>query len=569
MFSKIKKSLFAAILVGIIALTPVILSTPGCTPEQADVLTEIIVQALASWNLEDEQLDSIPQDVDIHDTTEITLTKIDLTPKFPPIGDQGSYGTCVAWAVGYNLKTALNAIDNQWTASQLSSTTNITSPKDLFWSIPKDLKGEDCNGTQFESAMDALISRGGASLATAPYVEMGDCSQSPPGSWATDAADNKLVNYRKIADQSNPASMTVANFKAYLAEGRPVAIGARLGDRFMKWNSDAVIDNDTYLNPGMQHAYHAMVLAGFDDSKSAFKVINSWGTGWGNYGYIWVDYDFFVSNFCFAGFVAQNTNNTNVSGGEVNSGDLSDGLDVMAWNLVEEDNPESDQILDRQITYNVFNSGTETVYSSSDWSILYMYYNAYDANDYGILIHDYYTDDFSTIPGENGYYENGYGIAGSWWNYINVPSGKSVAAALYNQDDADFKFTFTMPSTLNGQYYLVLIADGFENLKEVNEDNNYIFWAKSDGKPFEFVNGVIQNGKSAKSAIARNIPARFANHDKQSLVKGNNLNTYSPQEIMKLIKHRKATGDLQKKVNEYHQLKNSAIQSKQKSMVKY
>lgn len=569
MISKLKKSLFAALIVAIIALSPVILSTPGCTPEQTDILTEIIVQALASWNLEDEQLDSIPQDVDIHDNTQITETKVDLTPKFPPIGDQGSYGTCVAWAVGYNLKTALNAIDNQWTAAQLSSTSNITSPKDLFWSIPTDQKGSDCNGTQFESAMDALISRGGASLATAPYVDMGDCSQSPPGSWASDAADNKLVNYRKIADQSNPASMTVQNFKAYLAEGRPIAIGARLGDRFMKWNSDAVIDYDTYLNPGMQHAYHAMVLAGYDDNKSAFKVVNSWGTGWGNNGYIWVDYDFFVSSFCFAGFVAQNTNNTNVSGGEVNSGDIVSGLDVMAWNLVEEDNPESEEILGRQITYNVFNSGTETVYSSSRWSILYMYYNAYDANDYGILIHDYYTDEFSTIPGENGYYENGYGIAGSWWNYINVPSGKSVAAALYNQEDADFRFTFTMPSTLNGQYYLVLIADGFDNLKEVNEDNNYIFWSKSDGKPFDFVNGVIQNAKAAKSAIVRTIPAKFANNDRQTLVKGNNLNTYSPQEIMKLIRHNKSTGELQRKANEFHQLKNVSVQNKQKRMITY
>lgn len=569
MFRKIKKSIFAAVLIIATAITPVVLTTPGCTPETAEILTEILVQALASWNLEDEQLDSIPQDVDIHDNTNITETKVDLVPKFPPIGDQGSYGTCVAWAVGYNLKTALNAIDNQWTASQLSNTSNITSPKDVFWAIPNNLKGDDCNGTQFESAMDMLISRGGASVATAPYVQMGDCSQSPPGSWASDAADNKLVNYRKIADQSNPASMTVQNFKAYLSEGRPVAIGARLGDRFMKWKSDAVIDFDTYNNPGMQHAYHAMVLAGYDDSKSAFKVINSWGTGWGSLGYIWIDYDFFVNEFCFAGFVAQNPNNTNISGNEVNPNDIVDGLDVMAWNLLEEDNPESTDILGRQITYNVFNSGTATVYSSSRWSILYMYYNAYDANDYGILIHDYYTDEFSTIPGDNGYYENGYGIAGSWWNYIDVPTGKSVAAALYNQDDADFLFRFTMPSTLNGQYYLVLIADGFEDLKEVNEDNNYIFWAKSDGKPFEFVDGVIQNGKAAKSTIARNIPAKFANHDRQSLVKGDNLNTYSPQEIMKLIKHRKASGDLQKKVNEFHQLKNSAVQSKQKGMVKY
>src|SRR4051812_45910491 len=35
-------------------------------------------------------------------------SQVDLTSKFPPVGNQGQYGTCTAWAVAYNLKTALN-----------------------------------------------------------------------------------------------------------------------------------------------------------------------------------------------------------------------------------------------------------------------------------------------------------------------------------------------------------------------------------------------------------------------------------------------------------------------------
>ena len=515
-------------------------------------MTDIIVQSMASWDAENEKLDEIPQDLDINDNTGGIPSSVDLSSKFPPIGDQGSYGTCVAWAVGYNLKTALNGIDNQWSASQLGQTQNQTSPKDLYWSIPASAKGSDCNGTQFESAMDALISRGGASLATVPYANLGNCSQTPPQDWTQDASDNKLVNYRKIADVSNAASMTISNFKSYLAEGRPIAFGARLGDRFMRWNSDAVIDNDTYLNPGMQHAYHAMVLAGYDDSKGAFKVINSWGKTWGNNGTIWVDYDFFVQSFCFAAFVAQNKSDVNISGNQVGSGDIITGLDLLAWNLVDEDNPTSTDQLDREITYNVFNSGSQTVKATSRWSILYMYYNAYDANDYGILIHDYYTDEFSTVPGANDIWPAGYGLAGSWWNYIDVPSGKSVAASLYSQPDADFLFYYSMPNTLTGKYYLVLVADGFNDLAEANEDNNYYFYSQADGKPFTFANGVIQNGKKAfKNAIVKKEPKPFANTVNQSLVSNTNLNTYSSSEIMKLIQHRKKTGELQQKVNKF------------------
>ncbi len=389
----------------------------SCSKEDVvDFLSELLVQAMASWNAEEENLDEIPQDLDINDNTTGLPASVDLSGKFPPIGDQGEYGTCVTWAVGYNLKTALNGIDNQWSASQLAQASNQTSPKDLFLAIPASQKGSNCNGTQFESAMDQLITRGSASLATVPYTSLGNCSQSPQSNWTQEAADNKLVNYRKIADKNNASSMTVDNFKAYLAEGRPVAIGARLGDRFMRWNSSAVIDYDTYQNPGMQHAYHAMVLAGYDDNRQAFKVINTWGSSWGNAGTIWVDYNFFISSFCFAAFVAQNKTDVNISGGQVGSGNIITGLDVLAWNLKDEDNPESTAPLDRQITYNVYNSGTETVRASSRWSILYMYYNAYDVNDYDIIIHDYYTDEFSNIPGDNQYWENGYGIAGSWWN---------------------------------------------------------------------------------------------------------------------------------------------------------
>jgi C1A family cysteine protease len=531
----------------------------SCTKEEVtDFLTELLVQTMASWNADEENLDEIPQDLDIIDPTGVLPSSVDMGQKFPPIGDQGEYGTCVTWAVGYNLKTALNGIDNQWTASQLAQAQNQTSPKDLFWAIPAAQKGSDCNGTQFEAAMDQLISRGGASLSTVPYANLGNCSQTPPSDWTQDAADNKLVNYRKIADQSNSASMTVENFKGYLAEGRPIAIGAKLGDRFMRWNSNAVIDYDTYQNPGMQHAYHAMVLSGYNDAKGAFKLVNTWGNSWGDNGTIWVDYDFFLSSFCFAAFVAQNKSDVNISGNEVGAGDIVSGLDVLAWNLVDYDNPESLNPLDRQLTYNVYNSGTELVRASARWSILYMYYNAFDANDYEILIHDYYTDEFSTVPGANEFWADGYGISGSWWNYIDVPSGLSVAAALYDDPEADFLYTYTMPNTLNGKYYLVLVADGFNNLTEVNEDNNFFFFSKDDGKPFDFVNGVLQGGKTGKQAIAQKEPARFANTPNQTLISKKNVNTYSSTEIMKLINHHRQNGELQRK----------ALQFKFKSQVK-
>jgi C1A family cysteine protease len=47
-----------------------------------------------------------------------------------------------------------------------------------------------------------------------------------------------------------------------------------------------------------------MVLSGYDDSKNAFRVRNSWGD-WGDDGSIWVDYDYFMNGFCIAVFMAE------------------------------------------------------------------------------------------------------------------------------------------------------------------------------------------------------------------------------------------------------------------------
>jgi C1A family cysteine protease len=46
---------------------------------------------------------------------------------------------------------------------------------------------------------------------------------------------------------------------------------------------------------------HAVLIVGYDDTLEAFKFVNSWGTFWGNEGYAWLSYNFFLppedSNF--------------------------------------------------------------------------------------------------------------------------------------------------------------------------------------------------------------------------------------------------------------------------------
>lgn len=526
-------------------LIPLLLS--GCVMLQScqnealnTLLLEILVSAANGWLVDDEDMEDIPEDIVIVDVDEDELAaSVSLESKFPPIGDQGSYGTCVVWAAGYNLKTALDAIDNNWTTSQLASSSNQTSPADLWSAIPSSSRGSGCNGTNFDPALTALISKGAASLSAVPYSKISCTSTSAKGN-----SSNKLANYRKIADADNNIGMTAANFKYYLNQGRPIVIGARLGDNFMSWNSSSVIKSDTYLQDGMQHAYHAMVLSGYDDNKNAFRVRNSWGKSWGDNGSIWVDYNFFLKSFVFAAFVAQNSNSVSVSGSTVASTDLTSGYDLMAYSATDVVSEEGTSDLDRTFSYQVYNSGTQDIAASKNWSVVYMYYNAADANDYQIIYEDYYTTEYGDNDDHYDYLptEATNALCGGYWNNVSVPSGSQVGD--------DFVISYTMP-TITGKYYLVVFADAFDAIAEGNEDNNFYFITAANGKPLEFNNGVITNQVVSSSLKALKQPAQFGNTEHQTPVCKGNENAYTPVEISRLVLHEKQTGKLAEKVNQY------------------
>lgn len=478
-------------------------------------------------------------------------SSVDLSPYFPPIGDQGSYGTCVAWATGYNHKSFLEAWDDNHRTTFNSN--QIFSPKYLFWSIPSSQKGADCNGTGFEPAYDIMISNGVANMASSPYTNLGDCSGSPSNSEHDNAANYKIESYRQV-------NVDVETLKQYLAQNRALSFGAKLGENFMAWNSDDVIYDDTDTYQG-QHAYHAMTLCGYDDNKGnngAFRVVNSWGTGWGDGGYIWVDYNFFVSgDFAFCAFAATNVFSNPDEDGDNQVDDPNSGTDLMAWELYDiQDNNYPGNPRARIAKYNAFNSGTESIPASYDWNILYIYYNANNANDYGIMLFDYYSDDYGN-PGDDGSLD-GYPEADgdqNWWNYINIPAGESVAQALYGGTDARFSWPYTMPE-ITGDYYLVIIVDGYDVISEYDESNNYFYLTDSEGGPITFSNGVMQE-TPAKNFEKNLNPQIGDTSPKQTARNNQHINTYTTKEIRQLINYRLASGDIKRKAAMYDKSNNT------------
>jgi C1A family cysteine protease len=63
--------------------------------------------------------------------------------------------------------------------------------------------------------------------------------------------------------------------------------GARPGRTMRALRGDAVLTEDIGQVGG-----HGMIVVGYDDTRKAFRIQNSWGRNWADGGYGWFGYEF-------------------------------------------------------------------------------------------------------------------------------------------------------------------------------------------------------------------------------------------------------------------------------------
>jgi C1A family cysteine protease len=194
----------------------------------------------------------------------------------PPVRNQGTEGSCVAFAVTYYARSAEQYYKTG--ASSFSDATNAFSPEYVF---NQAKVSSDCTGSAVVTCLDVLKNQGVCTWQSMPYSPYG-CTTLPNASQTAEAANYKIASYSRIINTDQSA------IKTMIASKHPVIAS------FMV---DVTFDNAT---PGFiwksltsNQGSHTMALCGYDDAKHAYKAVNSWGTNWGDAGYIWIDYDFF------------------------------------------------------------------------------------------------------------------------------------------------------------------------------------------------------------------------------------------------------------------------------------
>lgn len=198
---------------------------------------------------------------------------IDLSNNFPPPGDQGRLGSCVGWAVGYALKSYHEKVEEQW---EFSSKSTLFSPSWIY----NQINGGVDQGSLPSDALQLIVDSGAATLSTMPYNDV-DFSTQP----GTDARSE--AGYYKAASFAAVRSLDMV--KRSLASRTPVTIGIDVYDSLNYLSGSGSV----YSNyAGASLGGHAVTIVGYDDNAfgGAFKVINSWGTEWGDGGFFWLPY---------------------------------------------------------------------------------------------------------------------------------------------------------------------------------------------------------------------------------------------------------------------------------------
>ena len=195
----------------------------------------------------------------------------------PPVGNQGSESSCIAWATAY----ARSAEYFYYTGANIySSSTNIVSPEYIY---NQTKVNADCSsGTAFIVTLNLLVDKGVCNWASMPYSSSNGCSLLPTFTQDIEAANYKIPIFSRIYNYDQTA------IKNMIYTSHPVLTGVSIDANFRNaypgyiWNSYSGFSGD-----------HGVVICGYDDAKHAYLAINSWGTNWGDAGYIWIDYDFF------------------------------------------------------------------------------------------------------------------------------------------------------------------------------------------------------------------------------------------------------------------------------------
>jgi cathepsin L len=185
------------------------------------------------------------------------------------VKDQGLCNACWAFATNVPLEAGLVGVSAQKVQASEQELLSCSG-------------AGDCTGGFW--AFQFLVDHGTASQDNYGYTGRTDVCR-------TDIATPlRAVLWKFVApDGKIPATGAL---KTALCQHGPVAVGIVATDAFKRYTKKNNYDfSQPFNEQSNKDTNHAVAVVGWDESKHAWLIKNSWGTDWGIGGFAWVDYD--------------------------------------------------------------------------------------------------------------------------------------------------------------------------------------------------------------------------------------------------------------------------------------
>ena len=204
---------------------------------------------------------------------------IDYTPKMSPVRNQGTEGTCIAFASVVGVK--------EYQDKKEYDRLIRLSPRYLYY-LCKKFDGQPFqDGTYPRIAMKVLAKYGVAEESCWPYKPFQ--RDFPCANADKEAKRYRIKAYARL--------LSLLEMKRSLAINGPFLAGVKV---FKGWFSKRVIKSGLIPLPARKEQAvggHAVCILGFDDAKQVFKFKNSWGKSWADKGYGYLSYAY-VQKYC-------------------------------------------------------------------------------------------------------------------------------------------------------------------------------------------------------------------------------------------------------------------------------
>jgi C1A family cysteine protease len=180
-----------------------------------------------------------------------------------PVRKQGKQD---CWAVA-----ATSALEANWTLRHRKQVT--LSPQPILD------RTQQTGGDRVARALNILQNNGTAPESTYPYTRS-------PAKLRSVATPYRIAKWGWVDSKTRPS---VANIKSALVAHGPLAAGVLLTDKFHKYKGGIFSENINMKDPNKMD--HFVLIVGWDDAQRVWKIKNSWGTTWGEKGYMRIAYN--------------------------------------------------------------------------------------------------------------------------------------------------------------------------------------------------------------------------------------------------------------------------------------